>query len=56
MDAHIKKACGDFKGLADISVVVEERYYRVRFRNCNYPEQITMNEFENYIIDLMAKK
>ena len=46
----------DFKGLADISIVTDEDYYRIRFNNCIYPVSITIKEFENYVIDLMVKR
>ena len=52
----IRKGCIDFKGLADISIVENENYYKIRFNNCIYPVIITMQEFENYVIGLMVKR
>ena len=52
----IDRACHDYIGITDISVKEFGAYYIVVFKNCKYPEQITRDEFENYIIDLTGKK
>lgn len=52
----IEKARDDFKELADITVEMDREYYLVLFTNCRYPAYITMQEFENYVIGLMAKQ
>ena len=56
VEKYIQKGCNDFKGLADVSIVTDEDYYRIRFNNCIYPVSITIKEFENYVIDLMVKR
>lgn len=55
-DTYINKARRDYKGITDITIIDEGSYYRLIFQDCIYPEDITMCEFENYLIDLMAKK
>ncbi len=52
----IEKARDDFKELADIAVEMDREYYLVRFTKCIFPVCITMQEFENYVIGLMAKQ
>lgn len=52
----IEKARNDFKELADIAVEMDREYYMVRFTKCRYPAYITIKEFENYVIGLMAKQ
>lgn len=52
----IDRACNDYIGITDVSVKEFGAYYVVEFKNCKYPEQITRDEFENYIINLTGKK
>lgn len=52
----IDRACDDYSGISDIYVMDCGTHYKICFKNCKYPKQITKNEFENYIIDLTGKK
>ncbi len=54
--AIISRASGDYKNLAHISIKDTGEYYKTVFHNCKYNEQLTINEFENYLIDLTVKK
>ena len=55
-EEYVRKGCTDFAGLADISAAADKNYYRIQFDKCIYPDSITIQEFENYVIDLMVKR
>lgn len=54
--ATISRASEDYKNLAQISIEDTDEYYKTVFHKCKYNEQLTMDEFENYLIDLTVKK
>lgn len=41
-----------YSGYADITVGKEDDYWTLRFFNCKYDKEITIREFENYLIGL----
>lgn len=45
-----------FQKLATIELAESEQYYICKFSQCRYEKTITMNEFGNYLIDLMNTK
>lgn len=53
---YIEQACAEYQSLADLEIRDFGSYYEVAFQNCIYPKKVTMDEFENYLIDLMVKK
>lgn len=42
-----------YKCLTNAVVSEADQYWKVDFRNCRYDEQLTADNFENYLIDLM---
>ena len=48
----VAQAALDFKQVATIGVSHEPESIICTFSNCVYGEETTMNEFENYLIDL----
>lgn len=51
----IIKAINDFGELALITLDTKENYYICVFNSCYYDVQQTVDEFENYLIDLSSK-
>lgn len=51
----IENAISAFSELATISIREETNCYLFEFENCVYEEDITLKEFENYLIDLSNK-
>lgn len=51
----IIKAIDDFNELASINLNINEHYYICEFNSCYYDSHQTINEFENYLIDLSNK-
>jgi hypothetical protein len=45
-----------FSHLAEIELSVSDDYYICRFSHCRYERTLTMDEFGNYLIDLMNTK
>lgn len=45
-----------YSNLAIINCIEKEHYYFLSFENCYYAEELTMKEYENYLIDLMISK
>lgn len=45
-------AVKEFAGISNIVVNIEENFLRCVFTNCIYDVEITLKEFENYVIDL----
>ena len=52
----IKRAIKDYKRIATITCSEEERYYVCRFSNCVIDTQKVINEFNNYLIELMNSR
>ena len=45
-----------FQKIATIECTESEQYYICKFFRCHYETSLTMNEFGNYLIDLMNTK
>ena len=52
---NIENAVKAFKGLANIKIKQDEKYYVCTIKSSRYSVEETSNEFENYIIDLTSK-
>lgn len=52
---NIEIAAEAFKGLANIKIKQNEKYYVCTIKSSKYSAEDTFNEFENYIIDLTSK-
>lgn len=52
----IETAISAYKGLATIDLLDGIDYWICSFFDCEYPEELTALEFENYVIDLMNSK
>lgn len=50
-DTNIKKTCNAYRGFADIKIMKKDSYYELTFENCKYDPDITIKEFENYLIN-----
>ncbi len=50
--SNISKAIDDYKNLATINLIQDQKYYILDFMNCKFDSLITINEFENYLIDM----
>ena len=42
----------DYSNLCEFSIAEKADEWEVRFSNCRFDEQRTVNEFENYLIGL----
>lgn len=51
-DASIDKACRAYEGYAKIKVKKFEKYTELRFDRCKYDAELTIREFENYLINV----
>lgn len=51
----IENAISAFSKLAEITISEETNCYFCEFNNCVYEKDITIKEFENYLIDLCNK-
>ena len=51
----IKQAINDYKNLAVIELKEDENYYYCDFKETYYALNLTVNEFENYLIGLTYK-
>lgn len=49
----IENAILQYKDICTISKTENSEYYILKFNDCIYSEVETINEFENYVIDLM---
>ena len=54
MKRMIEKAINDYSSLTCISVVEETKYWVLYFQKCRYGPELTMKEFENYLIGIEA--
>lgn len=45
-----------YEQLAKISHEKNNEYHVLSFEDCYFDEQLTMKEFENYVLDLMVRK
>ena len=52
----IKETIRSFSKLAEIKYSKSENYFICEFKKCVYDTQLTMDEFSNYLIDLMNTK
>lgn len=52
---NIKKAVDDYQKLASIVISEDENYFYCVFEETIYDVNLTINEFENYVIGLMNK-
>lgn len=48
----ILKAIKDYSQLADIVAEEGNEYYYLDFHNCHFDTQMTVSEFENYLIEM----
>ncbi len=51
--SKIEKAIKDYQSLCEIELEENVKYFSCIFNNCKYSMDLTINEFENYVIDLM---
>lgn len=51
----IRKAIIDYQNLTTISLIKENQYFVCVFEKCKYNIDLTVHEFENYLISLCAK-
>ena len=52
-DTVIKKAISDYKNLCKINITYKNGKAYCIFKASRYPINIVMNEFDNYLIELM---
>lgn len=48
----IRQACTAYRELAKIDIVEMKDHFLVTFRKCQYDEETTVKEFENYLIGI----
>ena len=48
----IKKAIADYNALAEIDYAQNDNMWEISFAKCKFDEIRTLNEFENYLIEL----
>lgn len=48
----ISKACDAYKDYARIDVVRDEKFVEFKFNECKYDQELTIKEFENYLINV----
>lgn len=53
---NIKEAVDDFSTMAYFKVTEFDEYYLISISDSKYPEERTVKEFENYLIDLTYKR
>lgn len=49
--ANIRETCEAYRGFADIKIKEMDSYYELTFDDCKYDPDITIKEFENYLIN-----
>ena len=49
-------AVNDYKKIARIKLFEDDEHYRCEFCNCVVAIQVVINEFNNYLIELMNSK
>lgn len=54
-EEYIKKAIIDYQNLTAIYLSEENTHFVCTFENCKYNVDLTIREFENYVIGLCAK-
>lgn len=52
----VREAIKAFKNYARIELTSSDQYYVCTFNQCRYNSGLTMDEFGNYLIDLMNTK
>ena len=52
----VKTAAKEFADISNILVSNEENYVKCIFSKCVYDDEITLKEFENYVIDLSNQR
>ena len=45
----------DYQGLAQITYLTDDDHYIVTFADCQYATDVTIHEFEDYLIELTYK-
>lgn len=49
--ANIMETCEAYREFADIKIEEMDSYYELTFDDCKYDPDITIKEFENYLIN-----
>lgn len=49
-------AINDYKKIARIKLLEDDEHYRCEFYKCAVDTQVVMNEFNNYLIELMNSR
>ena len=49
---NIIETCDAYRGFADIKFTKKDSYYELTFDDCKYDSDITIKEFENYLINI----
>lgn len=52
----IEKAIHAYEALSEIKYKNSEKYHILEFAKCRYDENLTMKEYENYVLDLLVSK
>lgn len=52
----LKQAINDYKKIAKIKLVEDVWYYKCEFSRCSVNTQLVINEFNNYLIELLNSK
>ena len=52
----IASAIDDYKNISEIELCEEDDFYRCRFNKCLLGPSIVMNEFNNYLIEILNSK
>ncbi len=48
----VNYAAEKYSDISEVSINTDENYYVCRFNNCTYDLHITMQEFENFVIQV----
>lgn len=52
----LNQAIGDYKKIAKIKLLEDDEYYKCEFLRCAVDTQLVINEFNNYLIELLNSK
>lgn len=55
-ESSIRESCAAYKTYARIKIKKKNRYMELTFDRCKYKPDITMKEFENYLINIENTK
>ena len=53
-EGPIEMAVEAYSGIARITIIEDPYYWNITFENCVYDEQLTVHEFENYLLGVEA--